>query len=64
MTELLTSKELAERLKISQYTVRQWAKRGKIPRITYSDTIHRYDLDAVKAVLGFTAEQQPTTSAT
>lgn len=49
--ELLTSRELAERLGISRETVRQWVKRSVIPEIIISRTVRRFELSAVMDAL-------------
>ncbi|MFH1418772.1 MAG: helix-turn-helix domain-containing protein [Planctomycetota bacterium] len=45
--ELLTAKELAERLRVRPETVRVWSRRGLIPRVQLSPKVIRYDLTAV-----------------
>lgn len=50
-TELLTVRELAERLRVSPDTVRAWARRGAIPSIRLSRKATRFDLRAVLAAL-------------
>ena len=46
-TNLLTANELARYVGVSPETIRQWARRGIIPRITVSGKVHRYDLEVV-----------------
>ena len=50
-TELLTTQELATRLRVSPETVRGWARRGLIPTLRISPKVIRYDLAAVLAAL-------------
>ena len=45
--KLLTADELARYVGVSPETIRQWARRGIIPRIIVSDKVHRYDLEVV-----------------
>jgi len=42
-----TAKEIADRLGISEATIREWGRIGKIPRIVLSPKIIRYDWDSV-----------------
>ena len=50
-TELLTTRELAKRLRVSPETVRGWARRGAIPVLRLSPKVIRYELEAVLAAL-------------
>ena len=50
-TELLTTRELAKRLRVSPETVRPWARRGHIPTLRLSPKVIRYDPEAVLAAL-------------
>jgi len=45
--KLLTANELARYVGVSPETIRQWARRGVIPRIIVSGKVHRYDLEVV-----------------
>lgn len=49
--EVLTAEELAERLRVRPGTVREWARRGVIPRLALSPKVIRFELDAVLAAL-------------
>jgi excisionase family DNA binding protein len=49
--ELLTAEELAERLAVSERTVRQWARSGRIPEVRASQRVRRFDYEAVVAAL-------------
>jgi excisionase family DNA binding protein len=49
--ELITAEQLAERLKVSPYTVRLWSKEGKIPTIWLSRTVRRFDYATVLAAV-------------
>ena len=51
-TDLLTAEELAERLHVRPSTVREWARRGKIPTVRLSPKVVRYDLSAVVESVG------------
>ena len=51
MEQLLTTRELASRLRISPATVRHWTHAGLIPAIKIKSNVLRYDYDAVKAAL-------------
>ena len=50
-TDLLNTGELAERLRLSPETVREWARRGRIPSLRLSRKAIRYDLVAVLTAL-------------
>ncbi len=54
-TELLTTRELAKRLRVTPETVRAWARRGCIPALRLSPKSTRYDLDTVLAALSSAA---------
>lgn len=54
-TELLTTQELAKRLRVSPETVRDWARRGRIPRLRLSPKAIRYSAEAVLAALSKTS---------
>ena len=41
-SELLTGRELAERLRVSPDTVRHWARIGRIPVVRYSSHVQRF----------------------
>ena len=45
--ELLTAEELAETLHIRPSTVREWARRGRIPTVRLSPKVVRYSVAAV-----------------
>lgn len=51
--ELLTAEELAERLRVRPSTVRRWARSGRIPQISVSAKVLRFEyvavLDALRA---------------
>ena len=51
-TDLLTAEELAERLHVRPSTVREWARRGRIPTVRLSPKVVRYDLSAVVESVG------------
>lgn len=51
MIELLTTAELAERLRVRPRTVQEWTKRRIIPAIRFSHKIVRYDFAEVLAAL-------------
>jgi excisionase family DNA binding protein len=51
MSEFLTTRQLAERLQVSPETIRDWARKGRIPVIRVNAKIRRYDLAAVLASL-------------
>jgi excisionase family DNA binding protein len=48
---LLTTAELAKRLKVTPDTVREWTRRGSIPGIRLSAKVIRYDLRQVLAAI-------------
>lgn len=47
MIELLTAAELAERLKLRPSTIKEWARRGRIPQVVLSPRVRRFDYEAV-----------------
>ena len=49
--DLLTADELAERLAVRPGTIRQWARAGKIPEVTISPKVRRFDWPAVVEAL-------------
>lgn len=52
MKSLLTDKQLAERLQISHWTVREWRRTGRIPAVVVSPKVIRFDYeDVVEALL-------------
>ena len=48
---LLTAEELADRLAVSECTVKTWAREGRIPVIACSPRIRRFEVEAVMAAL-------------
>ena len=54
-TDLLTARDLAERLRVSPETVREWARRGCIPALRLSPKALRFDAKAVLAALSATS---------
>jgi uncharacterized protein YjcR len=46
-TDLLTAEGLAERLHVRPSTVREWARRGRIPTVRLSSKVVRYSVAAV-----------------
>lgn len=59
-TGLLTSEQLADRLRVSAETVREWARRGSIPTLRLSPRVIRFDLEAVLAALATTPAKAVT----
>ena len=51
MDYLITTAELADRLRISIETVRLWSREGLIPAIRIRSNVVRYDYDDVCAAL-------------
>lgn len=51
MIELLTTAELAERLRVRPRTVQEWTKRQIIPAIRFSHKVVRYDFGEVVGAL-------------
>lgn len=47
--ELLTAKQLAEKLAINYQAVLRWTRDGTIPAIKFGKRVYRYDLNKVKA---------------
>lgn len=51
MDELLTSGQVAERLRVRQSTVRRWAANGRIPVVRVSPKVLRFDWQDVVAAV-------------
>lgn len=51
VTELLTARDLAKRLRVSPETVRAWARRGSIPSLRLSPKAIRFNAEMVLAAL-------------
>lgn len=51
MDQLLTTRELASRLRVSPTTVRHWTRAGLIPAIKIKSNVFRYDFTVVRAAL-------------
>ncbi|MCH7597140.1 MAG: helix-turn-helix domain-containing protein [Planctomycetes bacterium] len=49
--ELLTTKELAEQLKVSPHTIKLWSKEGKIPTVWLGRTCRRFYFNEVLEAL-------------
>jgi len=47
MAELLTKREMAERLRVSPQTVLLWGRSGRIPVVRVNTRTLRYDPDAI-----------------
>lgn len=47
MTELLTTGEMAKRLRVAPSTLRQWAREGVVPAVRVNQKVTRYDPDDV-----------------
>jgi excisionase family DNA binding protein len=47
---LLTKLELARALRVSQNTIMQWVRDGRIPKLTMQRTV-RFDFEAVKQAM-------------
>ncbi len=50
--DVMTGRELAERLRVSPDTIRHWARIGRIPVLKYSPRVQRFDFRSVLAALG------------
>ncbi len=48
MDDIIDRKELADRLKMSQETIRQWTYRGRIPCLRLSPKLIRYSWKAIE----------------
>jgi excisionase family DNA binding protein len=51
VTQLLTTRELASRLRVSPTTVRHWTQAGLIPALKIKSNVYRFDLTAVMNAL-------------
>lgn len=51
MEQLLTTRELASRLRVSPTTVRHWTQAGLIPALKIKSNVYRYDFTAVRNAL-------------
>lgn len=58
MPDLLTADELAQKLRVSPHTVREWSRDGKIPTVWLSRTVRRFDYAEVVAALRAAAPPQ------
>jgi excisionase family DNA binding protein len=45
---LMTTRDVAELLRIDPYTVRRWAQHGTLPCLRLGERVIRFDPDAVK----------------
>jgi excisionase family DNA binding protein len=54
---LLTKLELARALRVSQNTIMQWVRDGRIPKLTMQRTV-RFDFEAVKQAMSQPAKQK------
>ena len=50
--ELLTADELADRLRVSASTVKEWAREGRIPEVRLSRRVRRFNYEEVLAAAG------------
>jgi predicted site-specific integrase-resolvase len=62
-TELLTAKQLAERLHIRPRTVQAWARMGRIPTVKLSAKVIRFDWPDVLTVLREQAKRREVSHA-
>jgi len=62
MSNLLTTRELAARLRLSPSTIRGWARDGRIPVQRMSRRALRYDLEQVLAELRSSATSAVTSA--
>lgn len=44
---LLSAKDVAERLGVTERSVRRWAQEGQLPHLKLAGTVLRFDADAV-----------------
>lgn len=51
MSDLLTSEELAQRLRLRPSTVKRWAQEGIIPSLRLSGKVVRFDPEEVERAL-------------
>jgi excisionase family DNA binding protein len=51
MNAILTTRELAQLLKVSPYTVYTWARGGKLPVLRIGRRVLRFELDGVLRAL-------------
>lgn len=58
MDHLLTSAEIAERLRVSRATIGQWTRENIIPALRIRSNLYRYDFDQVVQAL---TDRQPAT---
>jgi DNA-binding transcriptional MerR regulator len=49
--EILTAKDLAERLQLKPETIRLWARRGLIPSLRPTPKVLRFQLESVLAAI-------------
>ena len=51
MSPLMTTREVAELLRVSPATVLRWAQAGKLPSVRLSSAVLRFDADELDAAL-------------
>lgn len=51
MSELVTAKELADRLRLRPSTIKRWAQEGFIPSLRLSGKVVRFDPEAVERTI-------------
>lgn len=51
MSDFLTARELAERLRVKPTTVQRWMKSGVIPVVRINRKVIRFDAEAVRRAL-------------
>jgi excisionase family DNA binding protein len=51
MPDLLTTNDIAAKLRLKPTTIREWVRQGRIPEIKLSRKVRRFDLGEVLAAL-------------
>jgi len=51
MPDMLTAEQLAKRLAVKPSTIRKWAREGRIPELTITPKVRRFDAEAVMVEL-------------